>query len=48
MEDPEELDYKMKLLERYRQLKETHGWSDDQIVAFCEDMRQIVEAKNRN
>jgi hypothetical protein len=41
-----ELEYKMKLLERYKELKETYHWDDAQIIAFCPDMKQIVEAKS--
>ena len=41
----DELDYKMKLLQRYTELRDVHHFSDDQIVAFYPDMKQIVEAK---
>jgi hypothetical protein len=42
----EELDYKMQLLDRYAHLKQTYGWSDDQIIAYFPDMKQVVNAKN--
>jgi hypothetical protein len=41
----DELQYKMQLLERYNQLKKTHKWSDEQIIAFYPDMKQVIEAK---
>jgi hypothetical protein len=41
----EELDYKMKLLQKYQQLKDDFGWDDDQIVDFYPDMAQVVKAK---
>jgi hypothetical protein len=41
----DELQYKMQLLERYNQLKKTHKWTDEQIIAFYPDMKQIIDAK---
>jgi hypothetical protein len=40
-----ELEYKMRLIEKYKELKEKYGWNDNQIVAFLPDMRQVVEAQ---
>jgi hypothetical protein len=42
----DELQYKMQLLEHYNQLKKTHKWTDEQIIAFYPDMKQIIDAKN--
>ena len=42
----DELSYKMQLLERYNQLKSLHNWTDEQIISFYPDMKQIVDAKN--
>ena len=41
----DELDYKMQLLRRYNELKLEHEWSDEQIISFYPDMKQIVQAK---
>jgi hypothetical protein len=41
----EELQYKMQLLERYNQLKKKYQWTDEQIVSFYPDMKQIVDAQ---
>ena len=43
----DELDYKMKLLEQYKKLKDDYQWTNAQIVAFCPDMRMIVEAEEK-
>jgi hypothetical protein len=42
----DELEYKMRLLERYNQLKENRHWTDKKIIAFYPDMKQIVEAES--
>ena len=44
----DELDYKMKLLQKYTELRESHHFTDEQIVAFYPDMKQIVDAKLNN
>ena len=41
-------DYKMKLLQKYTELREKHNFTDEQIVSFYPDMKQIVEAKLNN
>lgn len=41
----DELDYKMKLLEKYHHLKNNLNLSDSQIVAFFPDMEAVVEAQ---
>jgi hypothetical protein len=41
----DELEYKMRLIEKYKELKETYGWDDNQIVAFFPDMKQVVDAQ---
>jgi hypothetical protein len=41
----DELQYKMQLLERYDQLKKKKNWSDQQIITFYPDMKQIVDAQ---
>ena len=41
----DELDYKMKLLEKYQQLKDAYGWDDKQILAFYPDMEEVIKAK---
>jgi hypothetical protein len=41
----DELDYKMKLLVQYNELKENYGWTDEQILKFYPDMKVIVEAQ---
>jgi hypothetical protein len=43
----QELDYKMKLLERYKQLKDTYEWSDEQIVSFYPDMKVVMDAQKK-
>jgi hypothetical protein len=40
----DELEYKMKLLDRYKDFREVHGWSDEQILAFCPDMSAVIAA----
>ena len=40
-----ELEYKMQLLQRYEELKD-RGWSDERIMAFYPDMKQIVDTTN--
>jgi hypothetical protein len=42
----DELEYKMKLVEKYKELKETHRWSDERIVQFFPDMKAVVETAN--
>jgi hypothetical protein len=36
----------MKLLQRYKELKEEYGWDNKKIVSFCPDMKAIIEAEN--
>jgi hypothetical protein len=44
----EELDYKMKLIHQYNDLKNTYHWTDEQIVSFYPDMKQIVDAQRKS
>lgn len=39
-----ELDYKMNLLQRYKEMKDNLHWSDEQIVAFFPDMEQVINS----
>jgi hypothetical protein len=41
----DELEYKMKLLEKYKELKDKYGWADAQILALCPEMEPIITAK---
>jgi hypothetical protein len=41
----DELNYKMNLLARYEHLKSHCHWTDQQILAFCPDMEQVIAAK---
>jgi hypothetical protein len=44
----DELHYKMQLLERYNQLRKKQQWSDQQIISFYPDMKQIVDSQKSN
>ena len=45
----DELDYKMNLIERYRDLKEKKGMNDQQIITLFPEMQQIMLAlQNKN
>ncbi len=37
-----ELDYKMNLLQRYKDMKHELHWTHDQIIAYCPDMEQVI------
>lgn len=39
-----ELDYKMNLLHRYKEMQDNLGWSDDQIVAYFPDMEHVINS----
>jgi hypothetical protein len=41
----DELNYKMNLLARYEQFRKEFNWSDEQIVAYCPDMAQVIDAR---
>ena len=44
----DQLEYKMNLLSRYEQLKEDKNWSDEQIIQFFPDMKEVIAAKNHD
>ena len=37
-----ELDYKMNLLKRYKEMRDELRWDNNQILAFCPDMEEII------
>jgi hypothetical protein len=43
----DELDYKMQLIQRYKQLKDDFDWDDDQILSFYPDMEQVIKAQKK-
>jgi predicted nuclease with TOPRIM domain len=42
----DELEYKMKLLEKYKELKDKYGWTDAQVLALCPEMEPIINARH--
>jgi hypothetical protein len=44
----DDLEYKMKLVEKYKELKSTYSWNDDQIVTFFPEMKQVVDAQKNS
>ena len=41
----DQLDYKMKLLSRYHDIKNKYNWSDEQIIGYCPEMKDVIEAR---
>jgi hypothetical protein len=42
----DELDYKMNLVARYTELRESFKWNDEQILSFYPEMKPLLQAKN--
>ena len=42
-----ELDYKMNLIKRYQEMKDELQWNDDQILAYCPEMKEVVDSMNK-
>jgi hypothetical protein len=32
---------------KYKEIKDEFGWTDEEIVTFCPDMKHVVGAKRR-